>query len=233
MSISKKRQTTDRTYTMGEEKHQLKVSSTERDLGVVLDDKLTFENHLQSKINKANSIMGIIRRTYTYLDNDSFLLLYKALVRPHVEYANQIWSPYLKKHIISIENVQRRATKQIAGMRDLTYEERLHKLKLPTLAYRRLRGDMIETYKILSEKYDKEASDGLFETARTSTRGHSLKLAKKHCNTNIRKFSFTFRVIDTWNSLPEYVVTSTSVKSFEAQLDKHWTNHPLKYNYNN
>ena len=99
--------------------------------------------------------MGIIRRTFTYLDEHSFLMLYKALVRPHVEYANQIWSPYLRKDINSIENVQRRATKQIAGMRNLTYEDRLKKLKLPTLAYCRLRGDIIDTYtKILYEKYD-------------------------------------------------------------------------------
>ena len=205
--------------------------SCEQDLGIHLDNKLTFEQHLQAKINKANSVMGIIRRTYTYLDESSFLMLYKALVRPHVEYANQIWSPYLKKDINSIENVQRRATKQIAGMQNLTYEERLRKLKLPTLAYRRLRGDMIETYKILTEKYDRQACEGFFELNTTSTRGHNLKLAKRHCKTNVRKYSFTFRVIDTWNSLPQQVVSAPSVKTFESKLDQHWATLPLKYVY--
>ncbi len=61
--------------------------------------------------------MGVIWRTYAYLDDDIFLLLYKSLVRPHLEYANQIWSPHLKKDIIVLENVQQYATKMLAGMR--------------------------------------------------------------------------------------------------------------------
>ena len=84
-----------------------------------------------------------------YMDCTTFKLLYTALVRPHLEYANQVWCPHLKKHIESIENVQRRASKQIP---QLSYEERLQKIKLPTLAYRRSRGDMTELYKILTGK---------------------------------------------------------------------------------
>ena len=64
--------------------------------------------------------MGIIRRSRTHLDNDMFLKLYKALVHPHSEYAAVVWSPYYKKYIKEIENVQRRATKQIPGISDLS-----------------------------------------------------------------------------------------------------------------
>ena len=84
-----------------------------------------------------------------FLDLSSFKLLYTALVRPHLEYANQIWIPYLIKHVEEIENVQRRATKRLPGMAELSYPDRLRKLYLPTLAYRRARGDMIELFKIL------------------------------------------------------------------------------------
>ena len=87
------------------------------------------------------------------MDEQCFCTIFKSLIRPHIEYANKIWSPHLKKHITSLENVQRRATKLIPGFKDIEYKERLRKLKLPTLAYRRLRGDMIELYKILTEKY--------------------------------------------------------------------------------
>jgi hypothetical protein len=105
---------------------------------------------MNEKINKSNSIMGLIRRTFTYIDTPTFLMLYKALVRPHLEYANSVWNPYKKKHITALENVQRRATKLIPGFKDMTYENRLRKLKLPTLAYRRKRGDMIEAFKLTS-----------------------------------------------------------------------------------
>jgi hypothetical protein len=70
------------------------------DIRVVIDNKLTFNQHLSEKINK-----GVLRRTMEYMDCKTFKLLYTALVRPHLEYANQIWCPYLKKHIEAIENV--------------------------------------------------------------------------------------------------------------------------------
>ena len=70
---------------------------SEKDIGVTIDTKLTFRDHMTEKVNKANKVMGIIRRTYTYLDERSFLCLYKALVRPHLEYANQVWAPHKAK----------------------------------------------------------------------------------------------------------------------------------------
>ena len=82
--------------------------------------------------------------------------LYKALVRNHLDYAVSIWSPYKQKYKDAIENVQRRATKQLPGMKDIPYEERLQRLKLLTLAYRQTRGDMIEVYKLLHGKYDSD-----------------------------------------------------------------------------
>lgn len=113
------------------------------------------------KINKSNKIMGITRHSYTYLDEKSFRLLYKALVRPNLEYCNQIWQPHIQKHVNAIENVQRRASCLLPGFKDPTYEERLWKLKLPSFAYRRISVDMIETYKIATEKYDPLISNRL------------------------------------------------------------------------
>jgi hypothetical protein len=111
MNLTKGRGEVNRTYTMGKGAHQLSVATSEKDIGVIVDNHLQFEEHMQTKINKANSMMGIIRRTYAHLDEESFLLLYKSLVHPHLEYANQVWAPHLRKHIDSIENVQRRATR--------------------------------------------------------------------------------------------------------------------------
>ena len=146
-------------YKMGE---QLEEVSSEKDIGVVIDNKLGFSEHLAEKVNKANRIVGLIRRTFVALDEEIFRCLYVAMVRPHLEYANQIWAPFLIKDLEAVENVQRRASKLVPTLKNLTYEERLRKLGLPTLAYRRARGDMIETYKILSGIYDEEVIQDIF-----------------------------------------------------------------------
>jgi hypothetical protein len=80
------------------------------------------------------------------------------MMRTQLYYTSSIWAPYNKKHKYDKKNVQKRATKQIPGMKNLSYEERLRKLELPILSYRRLRGDIIEVYKIIQGHYDPEAS---------------------------------------------------------------------------
>ncbi len=106
-------------YSMKDENGRnayLKHSDAEKDIGVTVDSKLDFEAHINEKINKANRTMGLIRRSFEYLDQENFLLLYKALVRPHLEYANAVWSPYKKKHIDALEAVQR-STKLVPALR--------------------------------------------------------------------------------------------------------------------
>ena len=84
-------------------------------------------------------MVGLIRRCFLTLDEVMFRALFVALVRPHLEYGNQVWCPYKKKDVKIIETVQRRATKLVPTLKNLSYEERLRKLDLPTLAYRRSR----------------------------------------------------------------------------------------------
>ena len=95
--------------------------------------------------------MAVARKTFDCLDKEIFLYIYKGLVRPHLEYASSVWAPHLIKHIEAIEAVQRRATKLVPGMANLPYDERLKKLKLPTLAYRRCRGDLIQVFKLMNK----------------------------------------------------------------------------------
>ena len=89
---------------------ELEQSDGEKDIGVLVAENLSFNKHIQNQVNKANSIMELIRRTYTYLDEQSFKYLFQALVRPHIEYAEAVWSPFKVGDIEKIENVQRRAT---------------------------------------------------------------------------------------------------------------------------
>ena len=98
----------------------------------------------------------------TYKSAEVMVPLFKALIRPILEYANPVWNPHQRKLINLIEQVQRNFTKAIIGMKKLEYEDRLKALKLPTLEYRRFRGDMIETFKICTGLYDPTTTDTLF-----------------------------------------------------------------------
>ena len=132
-----------------------------------------------------------------------------------------------------IENIQRRATKLIPGLSDLSYEDRLRRLKLPSLSYRRSRGDLIEVYKIMSGKYDPEISN-IFqhqEQENRNTRGHKHKLFKPRGKLNISKNSFCIRVVNMWNSLSENAVTANTLLTFERRLDRYWENQDKFYNY--
>ena len=138
------------TYCLNDQdgKHvELSRSEGEKDLAVMVDDKINFDKHIQQQVDKANSIMGLIRRTYMFPDEISFRYLFQTLVRPHLEYTEAVWSPFTKNDIDTIEKVQKRAKKLIPSLKNMEYTNRLKKLKVPTLQYRRLRGDMIECIK--------------------------------------------------------------------------------------
>ena len=188
----------------------------EKDLGVIIDRKLNFRQHIAKKVSIANSNLGIIYRTFTYFNPEMFLSLYKSIVRPHLEYASVIWSPLYKKDKITLENIQRRATRLIPAMKGKTYPERLKRLGLPKLEYRRDRADIVEVYKIMND-IDLANKDKLFQMATfQTTRGHPLKLFKRRSRLNVRANSFSMRVIDNWNSLPTNVVLAPSVNIFKS-----------------
>ena len=120
-----------------------------------------------------------------------------------------------------VENVQRRATKLLSTIKDKTYPQRLEGLKLPSLEHRRLRGDMIDVYKYTHNLYDTDRPYLEISQSKT-TRGHCLKLEKKCCSKILRQNYFSFQVVDTWNALPESVVTAPSVNAFKNRLDNRW-----------
>ena len=110
------------------------------------------------------------------MDERTFTLLYKSMVRPHVEYANSVWCPYKIGNSKEIEKIQKRATKLVIKLKNKSYIHRLIYLNLPTLKYRRLRGDMIEVFKITHNIYDRTVSPDLPLNERANTRGNYYKL---------------------------------------------------------
>ena len=142
LTLSLSTTSSNRTYSLDGTTPLTRVNS-EKDLGIIIDTKLSFHEHISKKTKTANGILAIIKKCFLNINAEILKTLYKTLVRPHLEYANQSWKPYLKKHILMLESVQRRATRLEPGIDNLSYEDRLKELNIPTLEYRRQRGRMI------------------------------------------------------------------------------------------
>ena len=143
--------------------------------------------------------------------------LYKSLVKPHIEYCSQAWAP-MARHgnwslILELEGVQRSFTHMIDGLGLMTYRERLDNLKLTTLLERKVRGDLIEMFKIQEDFVD-YGSDLFGRAGRTV----SAKSKPHRFTTNETDF-FAQRVLRYWNSLPPLVKVSESVTGFKRGLD--------------
>ena len=187
-------------------------------MGILVQSNLKVSSQCAKVVKTANKILGMIKRSFSSRDSNTIVSLYKALVRPHLEYCVQAWRPYFKKDIELLEGVQHRATKIIEGLERMSYEQRLSSLGLTTLETRRIRGDLIEVFKIF-KAYENVDYREFFELSENNLRGHSCKLFKKRVKTNIGKYSFSNRVVDLWNNLPEDVVSCNNVVSFKVKID--------------
>ena len=197
-------------------------SGCEKDLGIQVDSALKFREQAASAASKANQMLALVRRSFQNIDTESLPLLYKTFVRTHLEYGNTVWGPFNRADQKLLERVQRRATKLVPSIKHLPYTDRLRHLKIPSLYYRRRRGDMIVTYQILNGELDIEPGQFFSLASVTTTRGHRWKLKKPQAASRVRRNTLAVRAINDWNSLPSHVVQSSSVSQFKSRLDKHW-----------
>lgn len=187
---------------------ELKVSSSEKDVGIIVQEDLKFNEHYQKISKKCNQIMGQIWRSFKHKDQDIMIRIFNTYLLPHVDYGAVVWSPYLKKDIQKIENIQRKYTRMIFGMKGLSYEERLEKLGLQTLEQRRIKLDLIQAYKI---KNDIDHVQGtLFTLVKDSSQRSTRSSCKedfslKASRTDMRRNFFSQRVVKHWNKLPAHV----------------------------
>ena len=146
LNLGKGNEGYDYIMQVGDSSSVIAKVAEERDLGLICDSDLNFTRRINDCIRKANQRVGLIRRGFMYLDEKSFLMLYKTLVRPILEYCSSVWYPMFKRDSEALKRVHRRATKVLCSLRDLSYPERLFKLKLPSLVYRSRRSDLIQVY---------------------------------------------------------------------------------------
>ena len=152
-------------------------------------------------------------------------------MRPHLEYAATIWNPCKKGYIDDLENEQRRATKHLQNISHSCYPVRIAALNLPTLVYRRIRGDMNETFRILINIYDSRVTNFLSKSNSSTTRRHNFMLIVQHAKFNIRKWFFSIRIVDIWSHLPSRVVNAPNVMCLEKRLDKCWADLKIKLDH--
>ena len=217
MHFGKKNQ--QHKYKMNE--HTLKEVEVEKDLGVIVDKNLKFHKHASFAVKKANTILGLIKIYFTVFDHKTLPKLFKAMVRPHLEYGNVVWGPHFKLDQQAIERVQKRATKLIWNIKDLPYSERLKDLNLPSLSYRRRRDDMLQTYKIISGKVNIDKNI-FFQFGTTAARGHRYKIYKQRATKLPKIQSFSNRIVSEWNNLSAEVVDSKTTNEFKTRLDDLW-----------
>ena len=197
------------------------VVREETDLGVVFNSDFNFKNQIDSAISKANRVIGWLSRTILSREPYVMKRLFDSMVRPHLEYCIQVWAPVARygnwQMILEIENVQRSFTRMISGIGLLTYRERLQYLEWTTLLERRMRGDLIETFKIVNNTVN--YGSNLFSQGR-SGRNMNLTARASSSRMTVEKTDFfSQRVIKYWNKLPGHICNSASVNSFKNKLD--------------
>ena len=200
----------------------IKVTDEEKDLGIVIDSQLNFQRQTSAAIAKASQTLAVLRRSFANVNESTLPLLFNTMVRPLLEYCNTIWGPFGKGDQKRVERVQRRATRMVVNLKHLPYPERLRSLGMPSLCYRRRRGDMISVYQLLHEGMALSPNEFLTRNESDRTRGHRWKLSKPQAKKLVRRNAFSTRIINDWNSLPDSVVSAASVNQFKARLDKHW-----------
>ena len=186
----------------------LKQVDSQRDLGITITSDLKPSNHIHRIVKTANQKIGMIKRCFSNRSEETVTLLYKAIIRPTLEYAAPSWSPWLKKDKDLLEKTQKRCLSLCPSQ-----------IVLPSLESRRKETDLCETFKYVTGKYNTKAED-LFDLNqnRQGLRGHRYKISKKHVKSDITKNSFTKRVINDWNALPAEIVESETVDQFKKKM---------------
>ena len=208
-------------YTLGGE--VVPIEPVAKDLGILVSGKLNFSDHCYAIVAKASGRVGLICRAFRSRDMYFMIGMFTTYVRPILEYNCEIWNPLYLGDLDRIEKVQRRFTKRIKGLFHMSYEERLQICNLESLEMRRIKRDLVLTYKIMNSLV-KLKFDDYFKFApyvgRDVRNDNTRKLYPCNARVSTTLNYFANRVVNVWNALPRDVVTSVSLDTFKKRLDE-------------
>ena len=241
LSLGSRKKVVPHTYSIGNT--NLEHVSSMRDLGIIMSNDLKWANHCATTAKKASVRMNCLLRTFESKSTVFLLNLYKTFVRPKLEYASQVWSPYILKDIHLIESVQRKFTSRLPELAklQLSYPDRLSHLNLERLDLRRLKSDLVLVHKLLYNYCDippaevsslfpyhsnavlSKAAPSLRDTSKNTygsmTSDNTMRLLGRHVKTTVRKHSFFVRSVDVWNSLDPEIRSTGNHCMFKKYLN--------------
>ena len=204
----------------------IKKTEKEKDIGVYITNNLKPSDQCAESARKATGVLNQIRRSFHYRDKVVLVGLYKQYVRPHLEFAVPAWSPWTSADKDVMEKVQKKLVSMISGLTGESYEEKLQEIGLSTLDSRRMRYDMVETYKIIHKKNNvkRETWFKLYDQEHnrvTRLAADPLNIRSQPSRLELRKHFFSNRVVELWNSLPSEVKNARNVVQFKSKFDNY------------
>ena len=193
------------------------TTDSARDLGVIVDKELKFHKHVNVTYGKAHGLASNLL-SHTSNRSPAFMNeLYISHIRPLVTFASPVWNTGYLGDERKLEGVQRRWTREIFGLSNLQYFDRLQALNMCSIKGRLLRADLILCWKIFHGQCH-ITPEQLFTMSSSSTRRHAFKIFKPRIRTEVRRRSFSYRIITPWNNLPSDVVSASSLTQFKTRL---------------
>ena len=208
-------------------KIEIPQTDTVKDLGIIFSSDLKFTSHISKIYSKSISLAYITLRTFKNSNPIFFVNLYKTYIRPITEYNCITWSPFLVSEVKKIESVQKTFTRKLfkkLNIRYHSYYHRLEQLGLDTLETRRIKLDIIYTYKIIHNLINIPTSD--FFNTNEILQSYDLRRHKFYLTKPFRPHSavatnfYIHRTIKIWNKIPDKTVNSPTLSIFKARLNE-------------
>ena len=197
---------------------RVKFVDSHKDLGILVDRSLKFHAHIRQKVGMVSGLTTNLLSCTLNRDADFLMNIFKSHVRPILDYASPLWNLHYVGDVKLLERVQRRWTKAVTGLSDMSYYDRLRRLDLFSYQGRLLRADLILVWKILHHQCAIDPTELFSFSSYRSTRGHQMKLFLPRVRTEIRRKFFSVRVISVWNSLSPDTVSSETLNMFKGRL---------------